>query len=219
MGWKTATVIVNNTNDINFKSLLEELGFTKFERIEDEPYEVAMNPGDNTVFIGKYKDILLITSWEIADKFFYENNSAYPDLLIKLFPRSEICSLVLHSGVNLWGYAVIKDGQLIRARSGSAQDGTFIDIGEPLPEEMEILSRSTLHEDGTRTYSYKEYDAEPMSEDQVGEEFVFAVSGRYFDEQLHTDDLLFDTMLEGYTYTKMITDETVVSKKPWWKFW
>jgi len=230
MGWKASTIIISNPTQVDNEKLLNDLGFSNLKKIEDEPFEVAINPDDNNVFIGTYKDNLLICAPDIPMFFFEDDETQTEKILIKAFPTSEICSIVLHSGVNLWAYSVTKNGQKIRARAGSSDDGTFVEIGEPLEEEKELLSKSTLEKNGARTYIFEETDDEPMTEDQVGENFVFAICSRYFGEQLdQADDLLFETTLAGYSYSPKSTQKVTVQKtnlqqtandnKPWWKFW
>ena len=56
MGWKASTIIIHKPTDIDNKKLLQELGFEKLKKIKDEPFEVAINPKDNNVYIGSYKN-------------------------------------------------------------------------------------------------------------------------------------------------------------------
>lgn len=89
----------------------------------------------------------------------------------------------------------------IRARAGNSDDGTFVEIGEPLDEEKELLSKSKLDENGNKVYVLDEFPDETFSEDQVGENFVFLICKRYFDQELDSaHDLLFKTTLAGYQY-------------------
>lgn len=230
MGWKASTIIIHKPTQVDNEELLKELGFKNLITIEEEPFEVAINPDDNKVYIGSYKDNLLICTPDIPMQFFEDNETSTEKILKRLFPNSEICSIVLHSAVNLWGYSITKNGQKIRARAGSSDDGTFVELGEPLEEEKELLSKSTIHKDGHRTYLFEDIDDEPMTEDQVGENFVFAICKRYFGEELDSaDDLLFETNLKGYSYGKANVKEnkikqpnsnlSAIDKKPWWKFW
>lgn len=230
MGWKASTVIINKPTQVDNEKLLQELGFVDLIKIEDEPFEVAINPGDKKVYIGTYKENLLICAPELPMQFFEDSETETETILNRTFPTSEICSIVLHSAVNLWGYSVTKNGRKLRARAGSADDGTFVEIGEPLEEEKNLLSKSTLDNDGNRTYLLEDFPGEPFNEDQVGENFVFEICSRYFGEQLdRADDLLFETTLTGYSYGSPTTqqpkvDQTTYSqavsnKKPWWKFW
>jgi len=201
MGWKASTIIIHKPTQVDNEQLLKELGFDNLTKSEDEPFEVAINPKGNKVYIGTYKDNLLICAPDIPMHFFENNETETEKKLIKIFPKSEICSLVLHSGVNLWGYSIIKDGQKLRARAGSSDDGTFVEFGKPLDEEKELLSKSIVNEKGQRRFIIDDINDEPLTEDQVGENFVFAISKRYFDEELNmADDLLFETTLSGYTF-------------------
>jgi len=224
MGWKVSTIIVNPKSEIDKEKLLNKLGFFNLTKIEDQPFEVAINPDDGKVYIGTYKDNLLISAPDLPLTFFEDNLTVAEKVLTEYFPKSEVCSIVLHSSVNLWGYSVIKGGKKLRARAGSSDDGTFVELGEPLEQEKELLSKSTIDTNGNRSYLLEEFPDEPMTEDQVGENFVFEICSRYFGTQLdRADDLLFETVLIGYSYSK--DSQTTVTKtqtnnnqKPWWKF-
>jgi hypothetical protein len=233
MGWKASTIIIHKPTQVDNLELLKDLGFNNLTKIEDEPFEVAINPDNNRVYIGTYKDNLLVCAPDIPMQFFEDSETLTEKTLNRIFPNSEICSIVLHSTVNLWGYSVTKNGQKIRARAGSADDGTFVELGEPLDEEKELLSKSKIDENGNRIYLFDDFPDELLNEDQVGENFVFSVCKRYFDEELDSaDELLFDTTLTGYKYgkVKQITSpqqqtnktnsiDKIDNEKPWWKFW
>lgn len=213
MGWKASTIIIHKPSQVENEQLLKDLGFEGLSKIEDEPFEVAMNPEDNKVFIGSYKDNLLICTQEIPMLFYEKVESQIEVILKNKFPQSEICTIALHSVVNFWGYSVIKNGQKIRARAGSADDGTFLEFGEPLEEEKELISKSKLDEDGNRIYLI---DEDSFYEDQVGENFVFSICKRYFGVELDfADELLFETNLTGYKFKRISTND----KQAWWKFW
>lgn len=230
MGWKASTIVITKPSHINNEELLTKLGLKNLTKIQDEPFEVAIYPKDNTAYIGTYKNNLIICEPKLPMQFFEDNETEIEKILVNEFPTSEICSIVLHSVVNLWGYSIIKNGKKLRARAGSFDDGTFVEIGEPLDEEKELLSKSTIDQNGKRTYIFEDVDDEPMTEDQVGENFVFAIWKRYFDEELdRADDSLFETILTGYSYNDKLKQQPSISQKnvdtkpnnnkPWWKFW
>ena len=227
MGWKTSTIIITPRPDLPFEKLLNALGLLDLKSIDDEPFETALNPKGNNVYIGSYKDSLIITVPDIPASFLTEDISDAEKILIRECPEAEICAIVLHSTVNLWGYAVIKNGQKIRARAGAADDGTFLEYGDPLMEEEALLSKSTIDDQGNRTYLLEEFPGEPFTEDQVGENFVFEISSRYFGTPLDSaDDLLFETILTGYRFSNNAkpnkegsSKEIQLKNKPWWKFW
>ncbi len=202
MGWKASTIIVNKPTNVDYEKILNELGFKNLTKIKDEPFEEVIYPANNKVYIGTYKDNLLICEQQTLLQFFENSESKTEAIFKKLFPSSEICAIILHSSINLWGFSVIKNGRKLRARAGNSDDGTILDIGDPLEEEKEILSKSRIDKNGNRTYVFEEIDDEPMTEDQVGENFVFAICKRYFGEELDSaDDLLFKTELVGYSYS------------------
>jgi len=220
MGWKASAIIVHSNKETDHKSLLSELGFSNLSKIKDRTVEEVINPDDNEVYIGRYKNNLIICAPDMPMNFFEETPGHAEKVLIDKFPDAEICSIVLHSVVNLWGYSVTKNGKKIRARAGSADDGTFVEFGEPLKEELDLLSKSHINEDGKREYLFADFPDEPMTEDQVGEEFVFGITGKYLGKQLDScEDFLFETRLEGYSYSKIINPSSASTGKPWWKFW
>jgi len=228
MGWKAFLIIIQNSKEIIKTELLDKLGFQNLIQLEDEPFEMAMNPDDNHVYIGHYRNNLIICAPDIPMDFFEKSERQTERILNEIFPDSEICAIILQSTVNLWGYSITKHGRKIRARAGSADDGTFLEVGDPLEEELDLLSKSTKGENGQRRYILEGFPDEQFLEDQVGENFVFSICSRYFGEQLDSaDSLLYDTMFTAYKYSKprkatpVKREEKVVSirQKPWWKFW
>ena len=139
MGWKASVIIVHKPMQMDDEQLLKELKFDHLVKIKDELFEAVINPTNHRVYIGNYKDNLLMCVPDIPMQIIESDETETEKVLTKLFPNSEICSIILHSTVNLWGYAIIKSGERIRVRAGSAEDGPFIDLGEPLEEEKKIL--------------------------------------------------------------------------------
>jgi hypothetical protein len=229
MGWKAFSILIKPATDISHEALLQTLEFTNFTKIDDEPYDVAIYPDKGKIFIGNYNDTLIISEFNLPQQFCSEELSDTEKKLINIFPGSEIAAVVLHSGTNYWGYSIVKDGKKIRARMGDADNGTTLDYGEPVEEELELLSKSRLNDIGQRQYFLNDNPDEPYSEDQVGENFVFEIYKRYTGESLdNNDEFLFETNLSGYQISApkkvsssaqpaqgLITKET----KPWWKFW
>ncbi|WP_343693858.1 hypothetical protein [Chitinophaga sp.] len=227
MGWKAASLIISNVTTVDAEKLLQKMKIEQFEKIADEPYDVAIYPRAQQIYIGIYRQNLIISSWDITDPAFSKELSEYEQVLTDLFPASEICTIQLHSGVNHWGYAVIRNGEKVRIRCGNADQGTIIDFGEPLEEELELLSKSEI-KNGKRIYHLD--DDEPYAEDQVGENFVAEIWKRYTGKNLFQDDEVFEFNLAGFKTSKPFTGSTPAPattatapipavKKPWWKFW
>lgn len=199
MGWKASTLIINNPKTIDFTSFLKQLGFSKVKAIADKNFESVINPRGNKVYLGTYKNNLIICSQELSETFFKDESvSEIEKVLMEKFPESEICAITLNSVVNEWGYAILKNNEKIRFRAGSHETGTVFNEGEILPEEKQLFSQSKLDGKGNRIY---ELDGEEFTEDQVGENFVFEIVSRYFGERLDAADSdVFETNMLGFSY-------------------
>lgn len=227
MGWKTSTIIIKDAQIGDETQLLSELGFTGLKKAQEKVFDSAMYAQDGKVYIGGYKGHVVICEESLAIEVIEGDNTPFRRNVLARFPDAEICAVVLHSVVNLWGFTVIKSGKAIRTRAGSSEDGTFLELGDPIPEEKVLLDKARLDADGNRVYLFEEFPNEPFSEDAVGENFVFAVCERYFGEPLDSaEDLLFHTSLTGYSYQKRVLASKSHSgnsgqpeQKPWWMFW
>jgi hypothetical protein len=219
MGWKTSCIFIQNPGNVDHGKVLQTLGFEQYSTIEAEPFEVALNPKEGQVYIGTYKDCLIICTPDIPLQIIETQNSALERAISSIFPKADISAFVLHSVVNLWGYTVLQNGKKIRARAGNCDDGTYLDQGDPLDAEQELLSQSTLDQNGQRVYYFKDDPDEAYSEDQVGENFVFALAARYTgDKEGFPDELLFETELNGYSVSKTNTSKTVDTTEAYtWK--
>jgi len=134
------------------------------------------------IYVGDYGGGLIITddhlpAWLIAqeDRRIISGKSTYAPaavgILFATYPEAKVFALVLHSVVNLWGFAWYEKGQRVRAIWGSTEDGVGLDVGTPFPEE------AAARESG-----------EPL--DECGEEICFAVSARMLGVRL--DELPFE---------------------------
>lgn len=209
--------------------LLEKLGFSGVTAADPESFDRAIYLNDARLFVGHYKECTILSEPSLTEDFFVKENSWLEQKLIELLPVAEICIVSLHSGMNHWGYIVIKDGKRIRERLGDSDNGTTLDKGEPLEEEKELLAQSRLEKKGQRMYYLKYDPSEPYTEDQIGEQFVFEMFRRYTGEALDHNDDLMETSFEGFNVTwpkmnKAVSQpvnvaQTKTGTKPWWKFW
>ncbi len=201
MGWKISTLIINSDSQVDEQELLKQMGFYELSPIEAKSFDEVMNPDNKEVYIGSYKGNILICVQELPTTFLNQIILKGEKALANFFSEeTEICAIVLHSVVNFWGYSVSKNNEKLRVRAGSAEDGTFIEYGNPLQEEKELLSKAKQIE-GKRLFHFEEHPEEYFTDDQVGENFVFDITKRYFGETLDlADDLLFETKLNGYRF-------------------
>jgi hypothetical protein len=249
MGWKASTIIINAVNECDFETLLSDLGYNKIQKIGDESFESVINPKEKTVYLGYYKNNLIICAADAPKLFFEKEISPIEQKLMDKFPNKEICAIVLQSVINFWAYSVITNDGKKRIRAGCSETGTFIDIGQPLAQEIELFNNSKINAKGIREFRFEHTPDEIFMEDQVGENFVFEICSRYFEDTLDSaDDLLFNTLLSGYRYknnslyqsnkdvmcweankklfdkdvyeNKTISDDLKDKKdKKWWQFW
>ena len=195
--------------------------------IAPEPFEITCNPPEGQVFIGAFNGCVLICAQEIAYESMQYDVAPTEQILSEIYPDTEIASFWLLSGTNSWGYSIVKNGQKIRLRAGNVQelDGLEMESGTPLPEEEELFAHSILTEGGSRRYKLDGDTDYEYEEEQVGENFVFEVAGRYLGCRFDgCDELLFETELRGYSYERESDSELHSKTKPtsqrsWWKFW
>lgn len=214
MGWKASMIIIHQPGEVNHRELLKRLGFINLNKIADQPLGSAVYLREEKIYIGNYKNNLLICEANLPYTFFNEKPVFTEELLTHIFPDKEIAVIVLHSVVNLWGFSIIKNSKRIRTRAGD-HTGNLIDFGAPLKEEEYLLGKSFIDEEtGKRMYLLDGWK-EPCTEDATGEEFVFAICSRYFGQKLSEADELFDTELTGYEVAKNLP----ARPRPWWKVW
>ena len=178
MGWKISIIIVNKPTKVDNEKLLRDLGIKRFIKTDDTTFENTIGLFTNKIYIGEYKDNLIIYEWTLPDKIIQNNDTESEKLLVRKFPNSEICIIELVSNVNFWGYKIINKGRIIRHRAGDGDKGTYIDSGAPLEEEIPLLNKSSIDGDGNKFYKFDEQPDELFSEDQVGENFVFEICKR-----------------------------------------
>ncbi len=205
MGLKTSIIIVKKAAQIEPKQLLQELGFKKLSKKEDATFENSFDYLLNTIYIGYYKDNLIIYDWKNVENVIKNENSNFEKILTNKFPNSEICFLQLVSTINFAGYKIIDNGKVIRKRISYGEGTNVVDeFGEILNEEKEIYKNLVLTPDGEKMYVFNDEEA---TEEEVGEEFALKICSRYFGVPLdEADELLYNTKFMVY-------------KRNWWKFW
>lgn len=180
MGWKTQTILIRPALlDGGPEKLLGELGYDRYRKIGDAPFGRA---GAGSIWIGAVGDCSIIYSYLIGN--FYEEDRngldrASAELkasILQRFSESDIAILSLNSVVGHWGFAVYRQGRLIRRQHG--YDGMVLaDEGPRLPEEEAYLARFERHDvDGEVQYRdprHPEYG--DMGLPDFGEALVFEI--------------------------------------------
>lgn len=240
MGWKMSMIIINSEKEFKKDELFESLGYYDLKHIDKRYWESVINPDDGRIYIGQHNGNTIICMQELPIESLDTSLSRAEKVFSENFPNADIVTFALHSVVNLWGYSVVNNGKKLRVRGGTADSGIIVESGEILEEEKELFSKSKVNANGDRVFVFEGMPNDEFEDSQVGENFVFDLSRKYFGESLDSGDALFEVELEGYTYStskptnkieeqiqpKQIQPEPnqpkqnkPSPKKPWWKFW
>lgn len=196
MGWKSFSIFIQPAGEPGFvkpatfderatEELSEAIAPGRYRRAGSENLFKAIYPKKRALYLASYGPAAVICEQDIAAAFFtgrkhlWRNSpsaeaAAARNRILSLFPDREIVVLVLHSVVNLWGFAVFRDGMMVRCAAGASDDGIICDSGSPLPEEESLLAQKPLAQ---------------LDEEGDGETLVFEVSRRLFAKPLNQVDL------------------------------
>jgi hypothetical protein len=170
MAWNKYYIFVKAPKLTDINKILSKLNLEQYKPKKEVPLHYSNKP--QTLFTGFYNGNLLIVHPELPFEFFNDAESVTERLFIDTFPDSEIAALIENSTVELFSYAIIKDGQKIRMKDGS--DGEiYHDEGELLAEEKEVLSEEIFPAD-----EIEEMKEDGMSEEEVEEMIKFEASWR-----------------------------------------
>ncbi len=201
MGWRAACIFVNENKNTfltgNSKprpelvqNVLNSIGLDDFESRDETTLDSCLYPDDHETWLGSFEGGHIIASQDLSNNLLRGGESKVVRGLSDIAPNGSILAITLHSGVNLFGYAYFENGVQLRARAGSADDGVFIDEGEPLPEEQKLFDLSEMR-DGERIFKIEDNGrVGEYTEDQMGEEFVFELCRRALGERFDGSDIL-----------------------------
>jgi hypothetical protein len=149
MGWKAFNMIATNgeqgylttfpvPNPERARDFLRCLG-GRYESNGEATFENGLYPQNNDdVYVGAYTNALVVGSVSLAEEAFTGAVPRAVECATAMLPGCRALVAVLHSVVDLFGYAWYENGKLLRARAGSADDGIFFDKGAELPLEREL---------------------------------------------------------------------------------
>jgi hypothetical protein len=162
------------------EQIREQLGLSGYEYAGPSEFDAAMYPDKRSLFIGAYPRGVILCDPDLPACFFdawsisgskgkTADFQQFKSSLLKLYPGGQVLAVVLHSVVNLWGYCLFSEGQLIRCAAGASDDGLIADHGMPLPEEASVLGNCPINE---------------IDEEGYGEDLVFDVTARFLGKRL-----------------------------------
>jgi hypothetical protein len=230
MGSKTQTILIRPAVlDGGPEKLLGELGYDKWRKIADAPFHRA---GLGSIWIGAVGDCVIIYSYLVGH--FYEEDrneldqasAALQNSILQRFSEADIAILSLHSVVAHWGFAVYRQGKLIRRQHG--YDGMVLaDEGPRLPVEEAYLSKfERRDDDGGIRYRHPEYPKyDDVSGADLGGELVFEICKSFTGvplDRLKADGAIFllnDDEAEWLAGKAPKHAQGANGSRPWWKFW
>jgi hypothetical protein len=169
MSWNKYYIIVTRQEGVTPEEVRDRLGLQGYA-VQGRVNLWETNKPE-TLFIGQYRDCILIVDPEMPFQFFLPEPSPAEQLFERTFPDSEIAVLIENGTVNLFGFAIIKKGKRVRMKDGCDGD-IYHDIGKPLPEELEISNSIIFPE------SELEEMREGSDEDEVARMIDFEASWR-----------------------------------------
>jgi len=162
MAWNHYYIFVKGPAFNDLEGILHRLNLDAYKPGEETNLTWTNKP--TTLFAGVYEGNLIIVHQELVFKFFGPTQTQEERCFIEAFPGAEIAVLIINESVGLFGFSLIQDGKKVRMKDGA--DGAYYnDVGEPLPEEQEILSGDI----------FRSEDLEYMREDGMSEEEVLAM--------------------------------------------
>ncbi len=180
MSWNASMIIIENKHGFSDEAaLLRVLGKGDYALYSDEEVlDDALAPFDGSIHIGYFNDTIIICDdYQIIDEFISPEITPMAEALSAMFPGAEIVAATCVSYDNTHGYALIKDGNLLRSKCLNCEDFYF-DVGSWLDEEKEIYADAELENDA---YIWRyEYEGEKveLTEDCLMEDFCFGVAAR-----------------------------------------
>ena len=180
MSWNASLIIIENKHDFaDENAILRILGKGDYALYsEEEVLEDALAPFDGSIHIGYFNDCIVICDdYQVIDEFIAPEITPMAKELSALFPGAEIVAVTCVGYDNTHGYALLKDGRLLRSKCLNCEE-LYFDIGTRLDEEREIYDEAQLEND---EYIWRyEYEGEQveLTEDCLMEDFCFGVAAR-----------------------------------------
>lgn len=190
MSWNASLIIIENKHGFSDEAaLLRVLGKSDYALYSDEEVlDDALAPFDGSIHIGYFNDVIIICDdYQVIDEFIAPEITPMAMELSALFPGAEIVAATCVGYDNTHGYALIKDGRLLRSKCLNCEDFYF-DVGPWLAEEKEIYADAELENDAyIWRYDYEGEKVE-LTEDCLMEDFCFGVAARLLGVRPDLDD-------------------------------
>lgn len=168
MGWKLFTILykAKNSSEANLLKRIENSkSGIEYLKIGKTTFSECMYPKEGFLYIGKYKDYLIVNELNMSHDFFQESSSRFERFWrTQSRDNQDVYCFILHSVSCMYGISYISNQRKVRCKYGYLDEPILIDIGEPLDFEKEYYKKNNIDaliEDGELEFH------------QIGEDLVF----------------------------------------------
>ncbi len=227
MGWKASCILINErgpgylgtmpTHDTErARRLIADFGLGPCRSRGMTNLLANLHPVD--LIVGAYDGAAIIGAPEVVGSCFApadEGRSPADDPLLgrilRAYPSASILCIVLHSVVDLFGYAYYQGGSLIRAFGGADGDPVLMDVGDWQREEQPLFEKSIVR-DGQRFFRVETgEEAEEVDAPTVGANLAFEMTRKFFGCRLNEVRSDFDaSALQVESFERGRTDRFAV---------
>lgn len=195
MGWKTSALLISPADLVSDALALRFAGVSDLTPIDTVTVEDVFYPDDQRAALARFGGGKVVFGWEnlgeLVDWGSGEGVDAtamfardLPTALAEASHGGQIAYAALHSVVNYYGFALWRDGALVRALAGVGSEGAplpYLSLGAETPCErrtFEDLASDDIGPDSAEewrrlfTTGPIEIDDEILSHDQIGEEII-----------------------------------------------
>jgi hypothetical protein len=207
MGWKMAIAVIPLEGRTLTDVVNDVYGINEPLTAIDISAQTAINPRWRQRNALTHERFAWICDWTLVERSFK-----------KPLALKESHSFMLHSVVNAYGFANVRDGKFLRSRQGTSDNGIPIDVGSPTPSERALVTRNAkpgqqdaawqAWTDADKTFDQqieltdaqgvrKTKTFEGMTHDTIGEEIVFGLMGELVGFRIDEDSPKLDAFLKA----------------------
>ena len=193
MGWKLYSILYKPKNKTE-KNLIKQIENSRkgidYLKSGTTTFRDCMYPKEGFLYLGKYKDFLIVNEVNMSLDFFQEPASIGERFWRTLSRNGqEVYCFVLDSTTCMYGFAYLTNQRKLRCKYGTMDESVILDIGAPLSIEQAFYKKkntAALLEDGAIEWY------------QIGEDLVFYFFENLLGERINLNAGLLDVDMTIY---------------------
>ncbi len=139
MGYKASCILIDHGHEPGCfgrslqhdpqraESVIRQLGYNAYRPVSMTRVDEGIYPKGSEIYVGAYPGCTFLAHADITDGFLNPpgatTDRSERERLLAMYPNARLIVMLLHSVVNLWGYAVVERGEIVRARAAAATTG------------------------------------------------------------------------------------------------